>query len=67
MYDATLIERKKTRDAIATARTEDTESSTQRAESWMKRQNSRKEALHEKIVNGRALSDSTGGQWSEKK
>ena len=67
MYDATLIERKKTRDAIATARYDEEESSTQRAESWMKRQNSRKEAVQDRIQSGRALSDSTGGQWSEKK
>jgi hypothetical protein len=67
MYDATLIERKKTRDAIATARNDEEKSSTQRAESWMKRQNSRKEAVQDRIQSGRALSDSTGGQWSEKK
>jgi hypothetical protein len=67
VYDATLVERKKTRDAITTARTEDEERSTQRAESWMKRQNSRKEALQDRIEHGKALSDSTGGQWSEKK
>lgn len=37
-----------------------------RAEAWGKRQTTRREAVQERIERGRALSDSTGGHWSDK-
>jgi hypothetical protein len=37
-----------------------------RAEAWGKRQTTRRQAVQERIERGRALSDSTGGHWSDK-
>jgi hypothetical protein len=38
-----------------------------RAEAWERRQTQRREWVHDKIEKGRALSDSTGGHWDEKR
>jgi hypothetical protein len=40
--------------------------SMHRAEAWGKRQTSRRQAVQERIERGRALSDSTGGHWSDR-
>jgi hypothetical protein len=37
-----------------------------RAEAWGKRQTTRRQAVQDRIERGRALSDSTGGHWSDK-
>lgn len=44
----------------------DEERAMHRAEAWEKRQTTRREALQDRIEHGRALSDSTGGHWSDK-
>jgi hypothetical protein len=37
-----------------------------RAEAWGQRQTTRRQAVQDRIERGRALSDSTGGHWSDK-
>lgn len=36
-----------------------------RAEAWERRQTNRRRVVHDRIEKGKALSDSTGGNWSE--